>query len=346
MQQRQWHLGTIVAVLLAGATPAGPARAQLPDRPIYDTVADTYLTVEQLGERLGEADVVYVGETHTDFAHHLVQLEVLRMMRAGNEAVAMGWEMFHSSQQPLLDAYSQGWLSETEWLDAIYWKETWGYPYPYYKPLLDYARENRIRIFGLNAPREVVRRVRLDGRENLAEDIAWWLPAGFWDRITIEEEARYKAWFMEVARHDSTATDESMEAMFASQTAWNEVMGWNVAKAFNVIPDPNLQVLVIVGSGHAIFKQGVPTRAERFMPGLRQVVIMPQTTDRVMSRDEIREQELEKEGDYLWFVEPAADPPGTEAAKPPPPPATPSPASNPDPPPAGNPAQGGLEAEQ
>ena len=113
------------------------------------------------------------------------------------------------------------------------------------------------------------------------------------------------------------ADDAFMEGMFASQTAWNEIMGWNVVKAFNIIPDPELQVLVVVGSGHAIFGQGIPTRAELFKSGLRQIIIMPQTVEDVMAPDEIREEELDLEGDYLWFTPSASDPPGIERRPPP-----------------------------
>jgi uncharacterized iron-regulated protein len=299
----------VVPAILLAAVLSGSVDAQSPEHPVYDTQADLYISAQELTRRLVEADVIYVGETHTDTAHHQAQLEILRALRERNRAVVMGWEMFHSSQQPLLDSYIWGSLNEIEWLDAIYWEETWGHDYSHYKPLMDYAVEHQVRTFGLNAPRAVVSGVRADGEEGLSEELAWWLPAGFWNRITIESEIPYKEWFFLVARHDPSATDELMEGMFASQTAWNEIMAWNVVKVFNIIPDPDLQVLVIVGSGHAIFGQGIPTRVDLFRPGLRQVVVMPQTSDHVMTRSEIREQELELEGDYLWFVKPPGDPP-------------------------------------
>lgn len=311
---KSFHNALIIFVSLFSVTGgvAGSAVAQSPDRPVYDTAADKYLSVEEMIEKLLPADVVYVGETHTNHSHHLAQLDVLMQLHARNQSLVMGWEMFHSSQQPLLDAYTGGWLSEIEWLDAIYWQETWGHPYPYYKPILDYARGENIRIFGLNAPRSVVRGVRIEGKENMPEELAYWLPAGFWNRIDIDIEQSYKEWFFETARHMPDATDELMEGMFASQTAWNEIMAWNVVKAFNVIPDPDLQVLVIVGSGHAIFKQGIPTRVTLLREDLIQAVVMPHTSDHVMTRSEIREEELAHEGDYIWFVPAAEDPPGVE----------------------------------
>jgi uncharacterized iron-regulated protein len=318
-----------VVLFLAMVIPPRQAGAQDFSRPVYDTAADRWISVRDLLGRLGSAEVVYVGESHTDYAHHLTQFEVLKAMHSSNPKLVMGWEMFHSSQQPLLDAYTSGWLDEIEWLDAIYWPETWGHAYPYYKSLLDHARQNDIRVFGLNAPRAVVRGVRTEGRENLPEELAYWLPAGFWDRIDIESETAYKEWFFRIARHSPDADDAFMETMFASQSAWNEIMGWNVVKAFNIMPDPDLQVLVVVGSGHAIFSQGIPTRVELFRPGTRQIVIMPHTSERVMTRDEIREEELEKEGDYIWFVAPAGDPPGLEPPDETPPPGMPPPAMPP-----------------
>ncbi len=308
-------LSPILTLVLTGTllvlAPA-PAAAQTPgfERPVYDTAAEAWLTVPELMERLKGYEVVYVGETHTDYAHHLAQFEVLKALRAANPSLVMGWEMFHSSQQPLLDAYIRGLLTEIEWLDAVYWEQTWGHAYPYYKPLLDFARERQVRIFGLNAPREVIRAVRTLGDSAMTEDQRWWLPAGFFQRIDLPEEEVYKAWFFETARHMPNADDALMEGMFGSQTAWNEVMAWNVVKAFNIIPDPRLQVLVVVGSGHAVFGQGIPTRVPLFKPGTTQAVVLPQTGERVMTRDEILEEDLAREGDFLWFLPPAGDPPG------------------------------------
>ncbi len=330
MGYRSFHLirATIMSALFLAVTGQPSTLAQNTERPVYDTADDTFITVETMLERLHTTDVVYVGESHNDFAHHLAQLRVLENMHAHNGSLVMGWEMFHSSQQPLLDAYTGGWLPEVEWLDAIYWEETWGHAYPWYKPLLDFAREEHVRIFGLNAPREVVRGVRIEGEEGMPDDLAYWLPAGFWLRLNIESEEAYKAWFMETARHMPTATDSMMEGMFNSQTAWNEIMGWNVVKAFNVIPDPDLQVLVIVGSGHAIFGQGIPTRVALHRPDMDQIVIIPHTSESVMTRSEIREEDLHLEGDYIWFVTHAEDPPGVERPEPMqmPPPSMPPPA--------------------
>jgi uncharacterized iron-regulated protein len=308
----------VAVLLLTVPAPAlrltAPAAARTPgfERPVYDTAAGVFLTPAQLLERLRSCEVVYVGETHTDFAHHQVQLAVLEGMYATNPSLVMGWEMFHSSQQPLLDAWSWGWLTEPEWLDAIYWEQTWGHPYALYRPLLEFAREHEVRVIGLNAPREVIRAVRTAGDSAMTDEQRWWLPAGFFQRIDVPEETDYKAWFLETARQMPSATPDLLEGMFASQTAWNEIMGWNVVKAFHIIPDPRLQVLVIVGSGHAVLRAGIPTRVARFRPGIRQAVVLPQTGDHVMTRDEILQAGLEREGDFLWFV-PPAEPPASSA---------------------------------
>jgi uncharacterized iron-regulated protein len=145
----------LVLVFVIGSTTGNRVKAQVPGEstPVFDSASEVFISIDEMVERLATADVIYVGESHTDYAHHLAQLEILKALHQSTSTVVMGWEMFHSSQQPLLDAYTGGWLPEVEWLDAIYWEETWGYPYPYYKPLLDYARDNDMRVFGLNAPR-------------------------------------------------------------------------------------------------------------------------------------------------------------------------------------------------
>jgi hypothetical protein len=49
-----------------------------------------------------------------------------------------------------LDRYLQGKLSEREFLKAVEWKRSWGFPWEHYKPLFRWAMKSKVRIFALN----------------------------------------------------------------------------------------------------------------------------------------------------------------------------------------------------
>ncbi|MCE5334550.1 MAG: ChaN family lipoprotein, partial [Desulfobacteraceae bacterium] len=145
--------------------PAEPGELAIGE--VVETETARRLSFDEMMDRLPGASVVYVGETHTSTEDHRAQLEILQRLARSGECVELGMEMFPRTAQPVLDRYVRGEMSEEEFLKEVRWDEVWGFPFQLYRGLVDFARSRRIRIIGLNAPQEVVRRIARVGLSGL-----------------------------------------------------------------------------------------------------------------------------------------------------------------------------------
>ena len=95
----------ILSALVAPSISATAAPAEALDPPVL-TVGATP-TLHGILDALPDDRVVFVGETHTRYDHHLVQLEVLKFLHRKYGDVALGVEWFQFPFQPVIDAYHQ-----------------------------------------------------------------------------------------------------------------------------------------------------------------------------------------------------------------------------------------------
>jgi hypothetical protein len=77
-------------------TERGIVMATREDAPVVDISAIKKLS--DVIDRVSERNIIYVGEGHDMFAHHLVQLDVIRGLYGKNHKIAIGMEMFYLSK--------------------------------------------------------------------------------------------------------------------------------------------------------------------------------------------------------------------------------------------------------
>ena len=133
---------------------------RLGDRPAYRLfTADTKVAdYDQMLVDLAQADVVLFGELHNDPVAHWLELQVAkdlqRLKKPGQ--LVLGLEMFERDVQPLVAQYAAGTLPDSAF-------ERQARPWPNYatdyRPLLLFARENKIPVIGTNAPRPFAKTV-------------------------------------------------------------------------------------------------------------------------------------------------------------------------------------------
>ena len=127
---------------------------------IIHTATGHRLTQGELFDSLKRYPLVYVGEVHDNPASHRLQLQVLKALHANNPGkLALGMEMFTSDQQPSLDKWVQGELSEKAFLRQSKWFDNWRTDFELYRDLLIFCRDNNIAVVGLNAPKPLGRKV-------------------------------------------------------------------------------------------------------------------------------------------------------------------------------------------
>jgi thermostable 8-oxoguanine DNA glycosylase len=124
----------------------------------------------KIHEALLRAQVVYGGDFHP-FAQ--AQRSHLRLIREliGQKEIILGMECFFADQQEILDQYVFSDLSEADFLKKTQWDELWGFPWKFYKPLVEFAKKNKIKILGLNKVTSERSGESLNQRDKFAAEI-------------------------------------------------------------------------------------------------------------------------------------------------------------------------------
>lgn len=222
---------------------------------ITDTATGEIITPRELVERLEDTGMLFLGETHTNLDFHKVQMRVIRELHESGREVLIGLEMFPYTQQKSLDDWTRNLYSEEGFVELAGWYKYWSYNWGYYRDIFLYARDNGLRMFAVNTPRDVVTAVRKKGFEDLTDEESAHIP-GEIAPVTDEQREMYNAFF-EVDDSLHRAMDEdALEGMYRAQTTWDATMGWNALQALQQHGGPDAIMVVLIGSGHVTFGLG------------------------------------------------------------------------------------------
>ena len=222
--------------------------------------------MDNILSRIADARVVFVGETHTRYDHHLSQLAVLRAMHERHGKVAVGVEWFQQPFQQHLDDYVAGRIGEAEMLERTGYFDRWRFDYRLYRPVVQYAREKGIPIIALNAAKETTDRVSEVGVDGLSPEER----AGF-PEIDRSNEA-YARRLKQTFDQHPTGPKRSFDRFLEVQLTWDESMADRAARYLRENPDHRL--VVMAGSGHIAYGHGIPDRVKRRLPGIKAVSVM------------------------------------------------------------------------
>jgi uncharacterized iron-regulated protein len=116
-------------------------------------------------EQAKEADVVLFGEQHDNPINHWLEQELTKdLYEAKKDKLVMGAEMFESDDQVVVNEYLSGSISEKTLKDEC---KLWTNFPSDYKPLLDFARKNKVHFVATNVPRRYANMVYTRGLEKL-----------------------------------------------------------------------------------------------------------------------------------------------------------------------------------
>jgi uncharacterized iron-regulated protein len=218
-----------------------------------------------LGELISSR-VIYVGEAHDEYAHHLKQLEIIRKLHALHPDMAIGMEQFQSPYQQALDDYIGGRLSEKEMLRKTEWYRRWRFDYRLYRPILSFAREQGIPVVALNVPKEITDKVARQGMEGLTPEQREQLP-----REIDRSDRAYQERLMEVFSKHPHAGEQQFERFVQVQLLWDEGMAQRVAE--HLQQHAGRKMVVLAGSGHLSYGSGIPNRVARRLPAPYTIMI-------------------------------------------------------------------------
>lgn len=284
-----------------------PARRDRDAPVVLDAVTDTQsgrlLEPAELSARLSDVRLVLVGEEHTGMDTHAVERRVIEELDRAGRHVSVGLEMFPYTQQAALDDWSAGRLSESEFLQASRWYKHWGYNWGYYRDIFLYARDHRLRMFAVNAPREVVTAVRKKGFAGLTPEEAAHVPTQI-DTKSADHMRLFRASFTDAAFH-AGMSDDQWQAMLDAQCTWDATMARHAVAPLADDADPKAVVVVLAGSGHVQYGMGIERQARQWYAGKIASVLPVAVAD---DKGEAVKSVRASYTNFVWGVPPEREP--------------------------------------
>jgi uncharacterized iron-regulated protein len=231
-------------------------------------------TLSDVINDVADKKIIYVGEAHNIFAHHAVQLDVITGVYKKNPEIAIGMEMFQRPFQKTLDRFIEGRIGEVDFLKKSEYFKRWGLDYHLYKPILDFARTEKIPVVALNLRREIIKNVSKNGIDSLSDEEKAEIPSEI-DFSDNEYKERLKKVFH---LHKKTEL-KNFDFFYQSQILWDETMSQSINEFIKKSPD--YQMVVLAGNGHLEYGSGIPKRTYR-RNGLDYAIIL---TDKEVEKD-------------------------------------------------------------
>jgi uncharacterized iron-regulated protein len=111
-------------------------------------------------------ELIFFGELHNNPIAHWLQFELTRDLHAADSTknLRLGFEMFEADQQVLMDEYAAGLLSTSSFEREV---RLWNNYSTDYKPLVEFGKENGLKLVATNIPRRYASLVYSQGIEAL-----------------------------------------------------------------------------------------------------------------------------------------------------------------------------------
>jgi len=242
------------------------------------------VSYEYLINDLNRVQVVYVGERHNIPSHHDIQLRLIKKIFKSYPYVSVGMETFDRSYQQILYLWSDGELSEKEFMEKMHWYANWKFDFKLYKDILLFLKNNKIRLVGLNIPPHIQPKIAIGGIETLSDDEKKHLP-----KEIDTSDADHKAYLEKIFEQHEVKGREKFENFYMAQCVWEEIMAESISQ--NLKGNP---MIVLVGNGHIVHKFGIPDRAFRRTGASFKTIFLAPASNEV-------EAELSY-ADYIWVT--------------------------------------------
>jgi len=233
------------------------------------------VSYKELQNALKEKEYVFFGEHHDNPISHWLELEVLKELNTiYGSNLQVAFEMFEQDQQELLTDYLIGTVSEKEFEDSC---RLWPNYKTDYKPLIQFAKENKLFCLASNVPRRDASILFKYGRTALdtlsGVEKTYMAPLDFKIDTTLSQYSALK----EMEQH--MAGSYLMEA----QAFKDATMAYFILKN----KKENNVVYHLNGSYHTDFYQGIIWYIQQAQPNASIVTISTVTQPKINELDEV-----------------------------------------------------------
>ncbi|WP_210486274.1 ChaN family lipoprotein [Rufibacter aurantiacus] len=263
------------------------------DKPAYRLFQGNGKSVKygKMLKELATTDVVFFGEQHNDPIAHWLELELTKdLYQAHGKQLVLGTEMWETDIQGAVDSFLLGQLEEPRFMEV---SRAWpNYPTDY-KPTVQFAKANSIKVIATNAPRRSARIVAREGLKSLealpADEKQWLAPLPITVDLELPAYKRMLSMF-----GDTHGTSAASAQIVEAQALKDATMAHFISK--------NLQagqhLFHLNGAYHSDHHEGIVWYLRRLRPELKimtiSTVVQPQL--------EKLNQEHENRADYVLVV--------------------------------------------
>ena len=219
---------------------------------LFDAKSWNQIGFEEIAEKFQSVDVILIGEEHDDKIGHAEKLKLIRFLSERQKFI-ISMEMFERDQQIVLNEFLSGFIDEKIFqTDIKLWNN-----FEDYKPIVLFAKENKIPILASNAPRRYVRMLSRNGLEELYKfpTLSKKLFAPIYMIEPYRQEAYENKIFGSIAGH--TNEKLGMKNMILAQNLWDATMADSIVKSLD---KKRTKIIHINGRFHSDEYMGVTHR--------------------------------------------------------------------------------------
>lgn len=261
---------------------------------------------DEMMKEVEKVNMICVGENHNSVASHTLQLDVIKYLHKKGYEVCIGLEMFYVTPeiQKVMDDYVAGKIDEYEFKTKAYipcWSENW---YKYYRDIFVYARENKIKLLGINCPKDL--------KKTFAEDPNLLSPEQrkyFADEVDYSNAQHKKITMWNFRGMMASGMGPGIvEKMYPGQCIWDDTMGHHSVEY--IVKNPKVKFVSLIGAMHFAYRMTLPERAVKKAKkkgfDLTYKVLFPHKMEKMqeMKFYELMRTDL---ADYIYFVPPSQD---------------------------------------
>ncbi|MGE5340877.1 MAG: ChaN family lipoprotein [Candidatus Omnitrophota bacterium] len=236
---------------------------------IMDTASGQLITIDDIVAKANNTDVLIIGEAHDNYKCHTFQRDLIEALVKKYPKLIVGFEFFQRSDNPILDQWRNGQISETDLLKQTEWYKRGSQNYGYTRLIMDVIQKYKIKTIGLNIPRSLLRTVSRKGFENLSADEKKLFPTI--NIPNVEHEYFIKNIFGVFA----VQVPMWFTNVYMAQKCWDVIMAESMRETLALNEFNGFKGVIIAGSNHVAYKLGIPFRYEKANPHARIMTIVP-----------------------------------------------------------------------
>jgi len=280
---------------------------------IINTKTDRTTNFSSLIKDISLHDVIYLSEKHDNPEHHNIQKKIINSLIESNIQPTIGFEFFSMDDTPdLLNFIDSGKADHPENIEKIVetdlrrklgWDGQSDEMWKYYFDLLTIAKDENLKVAGIDLPTTLKKRVTRKGIDNISsieKDMIF---------STHLSDKTYKDYMFSIfkAVHCGMGNENMQSRLYDTWIARNDKMALSITQ---LVKHGNGPVIIIIGGGHTEYGLGVINRVQEIDKNITQVNIALQEISVKSSNLSEYTQPLELKGfkksppaDFLWFTQ-------------------------------------------